>query len=438
MTDALAPNLAIRHFLDKLEKPTRLLVAISGGSDSTGLLHILHKEISQAPFPHVSLAAATVDHALRPEAADEALEVASLCRTRGISHVIRRWDADKPTTGISAAAREARYALLADAARELQADAIVTGHTLDDQIETIAMRATRSSRQDDTGLAGMADAMLYNRSIWILRPLLNCRRVDIRNVLRADGMGWIDDPSNDDRHYERVRTRQAIADDADTNIDQNAGERRRMLGKSAAELLHRHATAYAQTVFHLSPGMLQSDTTALRHALAALLSVAGGRAYLPGREAMDQVMRFIASTKSGRMTAARTLLVRHKSGLFLMRERRGVKSLVLQPGENAIWDGRFHITNKGSKPVTVSADRTAEIPDDCDTLPPGIKAHITGILPHFSHTAVLSTSSASLNVDIECRPVLGAYDRFMPVFELELANALAQLIGVESCLTPPL
>ena len=170
----LSPQRAAERFLASIAKPARLLVAISGGSDSAGLLLSLVQ--ANASDSDVSIDAVTIDHALRPESADEAVSVAAFCRRLGVRHFIRRWHEEKPRTGISAASREARYRLLMDIADEIDATAILTGHTLDDQAETVAMRAARDEGEGNLGLAGMADTVLLDRRRWLLRPFLHCRR----------------------------------------------------------------------------------------------------------------------------------------------------------------------------------------------------------------------------------------------------------------------
>jgi tRNA(Ile)-lysidine synthase len=150
---------AINRFLHALRRPTRLLVAISGGSDSTGLLVALAEAIRTRHLPH-TLVSATIDHGLRSASADEARQVAALCQALDIPHRIMRWTDEKPATGLSEAARLARYRLLSEAAASMNADALVTGHTLDDQVETVAMRLSRSGeRLIGAGRHGICNAL---------------------------------------------------------------------------------------------------------------------------------------------------------------------------------------------------------------------------------------------------------------------------------------
>ncbi|MFT4162596.1 tRNA lysidine(34) synthetase TilS, partial [Shinella sp.] len=196
---------AAGRLLTSFKRPARLLIAVSGGSDSKGLLVALATLCATGRHPHITLSACTVDHGLRAGSAGEAAAVAALCTRHGIPHVTQRWQGAKPQAGLQAAARAKRYEFLCDAAVEMQADAILSAHTRDDQAETVAMRAARAA--DGIGLSGMADAVLLDGAVWLLRPFLGIDRETIRSFLREKGEGWIDDPSNANPRFERVRIR---------------------------------------------------------------------------------------------------------------------------------------------------------------------------------------------------------------------------------------
>jgi tRNA(Ile)-lysidine synthase len=149
------------------------------------------------------VAAATVDHGLRPQAADEAHYVAQLCAERGISHTILT--PPKPITGnIQSAARRVRYALLTDWAVHKQCDWIATAHHADDQVETVLMRLNRGS-----GIDGVSGIRAVNERI--IRPLLEFTKSELISVCTATGVVPVDDPSNKDTDFDRVKMRQFLA-----------------------------------------------------------------------------------------------------------------------------------------------------------------------------------------------------------------------------------
>ncbi|MDC9811780.1 tRNA lysidine(34) synthetase TilS [Rhizobium binxianense] len=350
--EAPSPQQAILQFLSSLQSPARILVAISGGSDSTGLLLLLDEAVKAAPHLKISLCAATVDHALRAGSADEARDVAALCASRGIPHTTPVWQGDKPKTGIMAAAREARYGLLAEAAKAFDADLIVTGHTFDDQRETLAMRGMRTEQIS----TGIADAVLFDRRFWILRPLLFSARADVRTFLRERGAGWIDDPSNEDMKYERVRTRRQLS--ADAGAERNiraAWEERTALSTKGAEWLDRHFTLHRGLLGQVLPDGLRQDRAVLDYALGRLTAVFGGQPFAPGRAHMERILAFATGSEPGRMTAGRVVFDLRRDGLYLTRESRGIMPLLLPPGEAGVWDGRFYAWNGLSTSMVVEA-----------------------------------------------------------------------------------
>jgi tRNA(Ile)-lysidine synthase len=182
----------------------RLLVAVSGGPDSMALMGMLARwrdaDISRRTVLHV----ATVDHGLRAASAGEAAMVGREARRLGLPHSTLRWEGAKPGAGIQAAARLARYTLLAEEARRIEASIIATAHTLDDQAETVLMRFLRGS--GPAGLAGMArQAIRGGLTHW--RPLLGLSKGRLIATCEALGLPFIHDPSNTDPAFARPRLR---------------------------------------------------------------------------------------------------------------------------------------------------------------------------------------------------------------------------------------
>src|ERR1700726_3285130 len=159
---------AKRLFADWKAAPA-IVLAVSGGPDSIALMWLAarwRRAMTRGP----RLIAVTVDHGLRSEAAREARDVKRLARTLDLEHRTMRWRGTKPKTGLPAAARIARYQLLAQAARANGATLILTAHTRDDQAETLLMRLLRGS--GISGLAAMA-RVTERDGVLLARPFLN-------------------------------------------------------------------------------------------------------------------------------------------------------------------------------------------------------------------------------------------------------------------------
>lgn len=182
-------------------QPT-LAVAVSGGRDSMALA-VLANDWAQAHGGGVL--ALIVDHRLRPESSAEAATTAARLSALGVTAEILTWDGPKPASRLQEVARAARYRLLLDGCRRHGILHLLVAHHAGDQSETIAMRAARASGPD--GLAGIA-ALIEHRSARLLRPLLEVPRERLTATLTERGVAWVDDPSNEDRRFERVRVRQ--------------------------------------------------------------------------------------------------------------------------------------------------------------------------------------------------------------------------------------
>lgn len=180
----------------------RIGVALSGGSDSTALLTLL----TDAFGPH-ALFAVTVDHRLRDASHDEAERVGAFCAVMGTAHEVVTWTGWDGRGNMQGRAREARYRLIARWAAQSGIRAVALGHTRDDVAETSLMGLARSAGLD--GLSAMR-RQFDREDTTFLRPLLHVARADLRAVLEKRGIGWIDDPSNADPRFERVRVRRAL------------------------------------------------------------------------------------------------------------------------------------------------------------------------------------------------------------------------------------
>lgn len=192
-----------------------LILAVSGGPDSVALMWLVarwRRGLKRGP----ALTVVTVDHGLRPEAASEARDVKRLAASLDLPHRTVRWTGDKPTTGLPAAARAARYALLAKAARKVGAFHVMTAHTRDDQAETVLMRMARGSGL--SGLGAMA-AQTDRDGIQIVRPLLTLSKTQLIATLGKARLGYAVDPTNTDPHFTRPRLRALMPDLASEGMD---------------------------------------------------------------------------------------------------------------------------------------------------------------------------------------------------------------------------
>lgn len=180
----------------------RLGLAVSGGPDSLALLLL-----ARAALPD-RIAAATVDHGLRPEAAQEADMVAQVCASLNVPHQTLRVEVS--LGNVQSQARAARYAALAEWMEAEGLEALATAHHADDQAETLLLRLNRGSGA--SGLAGVrARGLVPNTRLPLVRPLLGWRRSELAGIVSTAGIDAAQDPSNLDDRFDRVRIRKALA-----------------------------------------------------------------------------------------------------------------------------------------------------------------------------------------------------------------------------------
>ena len=422
-----------------LHEPEKIAVAVSGGSDSLALLLMLADWATrQGKYLHCL----TVDHGLRAGSHDEAVMVGSCCADLGIAHDVLTWDGEKPETGLSNAAREARYELMAERCLELGISNLVLGHQSDDQAETLMMRLSRSD-QGGRGLAGMpAKTDYYTKvggKISLHRPLLDLARVDLQGYLSERSVHWVCDPTNDNTAYERVRTRLLLAE--------NEVLRDQLL--SYAKVSARYRTAMSHEVAHFISrdvsivrfGGLLMDRAALNElpepvaivVLQVLLSVVGGRDYLPS---VIDVQRVLENT--GGQTLARVHIHREGGEIYLTREVRNLPPAV-NFGDGAIsWDKRYSIQTSLSKAELVSgSDLDVEIVSDLVERiePPLSKVEKIALQSspfltflHKGKIEVVPCLGQSDSKFMSVWPHFGGFQRFCGAFDRPIRRALEALL----------
>ncbi|MEO6388347.1 MAG: tRNA lysidine(34) synthetase TilS [Croceibacterium sp.] len=181
----------------------KLGLAVSGGPDSLAILLLAETAIPGR------FEVATVDHRLRPEAADECAMVAQVCADRAISCEVLEVTVE--AGNVQSAARDARYDALVQWAQARGLTALATAHHADDQAETLLMRLNRGSGV--SGLAGVRErGPVPGADLPLIRPLLGFRRAELARIVAGSGLLAVHDPSNADPRYDRARLRREIAD----------------------------------------------------------------------------------------------------------------------------------------------------------------------------------------------------------------------------------
>ncbi len=292
-----------------------IALAVSGGADSLALLLL-----AAAALPG-RIAAATVDHGLRTEAAEEAAYVAALCAGIGCQHAILRVQVAAGGAGIQGEARRARYDALAAWARELRAAALATAHHRDDQAETVLMRLMRGAGA--RGLAGIHPRR-DDLGLPLIRPLLSWSRHELQKVVGAAGLKAVDDPSNHAARYERTRARRLLA--LHPELDAVRLSRSAAALRQADEALDWSVAALAAERIRAARNGYVVDPRELPRELRRRLLAEGLRRVLPGTAALRGLDRLLDLLDDGGSGTLAGVAATNEGGAWLLRPappRRG-------------------------------------------------------------------------------------------------------------------
>ena len=338
----------VRAALDRRLDPSStapIVVAFSGGGDSLALLLAARTWGREVGRPVIALC---VDHGLQAASRNWTEAAGRTAGSLGVRFRALNWVGDKPSRGLPAAARQARHALLAEAARDAGASVILLGHTCDDVMEAGLMRAEGSTVSSPREWSP-SPAWPQGRGLFLLRPLLALRRAELRDALAPTGLSWLEDPANDDPTFARARARQTLADDRAVPARSPAAEDLEDVARLAVQ-----AVVDEFGVIRIDRLILmQAPPAAARRFVSAACVCAGGGDRLPRTERAQRLADRIAGAGVVRDTLAGariettgtpagggTVQFMRSAGHMLGAAAGPVR---LGDGRPAVWDGRFEL-----------------------------------------------------------------------------------------------
>jgi tRNA(Ile)-lysidine synthase len=321
-----------------------LAVALSGGIDSLALTLLTHRYTQRHGL---GMIAVTVDHGVRAGARQEAETVAEWMRARGIAHRILTPEHDTTSTNLQASARQRRYDAIATYCRAHGIVHCLLGHQAGDNRETLLHNRTRGDTAD--GRAGMARVRLH-RGVRFLRPLLAFERTALETYMRASHTPWIEDPSNENFAFARVRHRAWLAQDASTHAALNAeilsaaqarATRDQTLAEAAIHCVRLDPLGFADIDCHYLrtlPSLLASQL------LADTITTVSGTAYRPRALSIERLMSALNQPLRRHTLHQCDILALDASHWRIAREFRKVAAPQNLSGHGSIrWDNRFDI-----------------------------------------------------------------------------------------------
>lgn len=292
-----------------------------------------------------ALVALTVDHQLREASAAEAARVATWCKDLGVQHVTLKWQHEKITSALQAKARKARYDLMAQWCSENLIPVLLTAHTIDDQAETVAMRQQRTT--SPKSLSGIWPETVWN-GIQILRPLLNSQRQDLRAYLKSIGQSWIEDPSNSDVRFERIRMRNSHPQNSLAEVA-TASQAKILLSQQQVEIW------CAENLSYDALGLATLPRTQFEHLPDLAKDSVIEKLCLNATELAERqrLATWLSLPENGRRTLGGMIFAKRKIHILVAREPKRISPMPVNLAANTpiIWDNRFRITSEVASSV---------------------------------------------------------------------------------------
>jgi tRNA(Ile)-lysidine synthase len=324
------------------DPPLKIGVAVSGGSDSMALLVMM---ASFADRYEIELHAISVDHGLREGAQAEIKLVTDLCGQLGVAHHVEYWSDWDGVGNLQGTARAARYELISGWAHANGITSVALGHTANDQAETVLMRLARGAGVD--GLAAMSPRRVSGGISWI-RPFLGQSRVELQNFLTGKNLSWADDPSNENRDFERIRMRDAIKVLAPLGITVQGLSKVSEHMAEAQSALDWHTFLAAKEACNITCGVVEIDLKVYgilpveiaRRLLVRTFMWINNSDYSPRRSAVLQAQNAIKKRVSATLDGCQVSC--SGTHIYVFRELNAVCNETCNIGD--FWDKRWHIT----------------------------------------------------------------------------------------------
>ena len=328
--------------------PQRMGVAVSGGGDSVALLAVM---VEFARKNAIELHVITIDHGLRAETKEESALVTDLCARWDLPHHVEYWAGWTGTGNLQASARDARYELMADWAYGNDISHVALGHTADDQAETFLMRLARGAGVD--GLSAMAPRKVRHGVTWV-RPFLRIERSALRTYLRAAQLDWCEDPSNENRDFERVRVRDALTVLGSLGVQTQALVDVAQHMSRAREALDWQTFLAARDAATTVRGVIARDLRkfrmlpeeSARRLLVQALTWTSGSMYPPRRDAVARTLSAVRAGQAATLDGCQILI--KDNVIWVFRELNALADTTCEVGD--LWDDRWLITGPEDDP----------------------------------------------------------------------------------------
>ena len=325
-----------KEIIFKKVKKNNFAIAVSGGSDSLCLAYF--SKIYSNEFKN-KIHVLIVDHKLRKESNKEVLKVKEILKKKGINSKTLNWKGKIPSSNIQRNARNMRYSLLSNYCHKKKIKYLITAHHMDDQIENFFIRLLRGSGL--AGLSSMSDSVNYNNNLKIIRPFLSLKKRDLKYVTQNFFKTYINDPSNKDEKYLRVRIRKyrksMEKEGLDTNkiikTVNNLLSANKALNHYKKQALHKHVSFLSKNKCLVNKKIFNEEAEEIIFkSFSDILSLVSGKYYPPRSRKILNLINNVKKAKFNKSTLGGCVILRKDNFLLFSKEPK-IKKMLYQLGK---------------------------------------------------------------------------------------------------------